>query len=162
MKKKSKALARPILNLVAENIYDLGKIGSGMGVKVVNNAVMHALMVVLIEAFAMSKKLGVPNRTLISILNREEGILRPLVHRIKDRINNGDFTGGMSVTNALKDSCLAIETAQNLGVPLFAISASHKPYEIAEAKGLGKVDYAALSELWEDWSDIVFKEALGV
>ena len=97
-----------------------------MGVKVVNNAVMHALMVVLIEAFAMSKKLGVPNRTLISILNREEGILRPLVHRIKDRINNGDFTGGMSVTNALKDSCLAIETAQNL-------EASFRNFSIAQA-----------------------------
>ncbi len=153
-----KALARPVLNPVAVDIHDLGAIGAGMGIKVVNNAVMHALMVVLIEAFAMSKKLGVPNDTLISILNREEGILRPLIHRVRERMDHGDFDGGMSVTNARKDSCLALVTAQDLGVPLFAISASHTPYEIAEAKGLGAADYAALSRLWEDWAQIEFKE----
>ena len=43
--------ARPILNLIASNIYDLGLVGAGMGTKVVNNGIMHALMVVLIEAF---------------------------------------------------------------------------------------------------------------
>ena len=64
----------------------------------------------------------------------------------------------MSVTNARKDSCLALETAQQLGVPLFAISASHTPYEIAEVSGLGDADYAVLSTLWEDWVKIVFKE----
>ena len=44
---------------------------------VVNNGVMHAVMVVLIEAFAMSTKLGVPMQTMIDILNREEGLMRP-------------------------------------------------------------------------------------
>ena len=155
----AKALARPVLEPVAAGIYDLGEIGAGMGIKVVNNAVMHAVMVVLIEAFAMSKSLGVPSDTLISILNREEGLLRPLVHRVAERMKYADFDGGMSVTNARKDSCLALTTAQELGVPLFAISASHTPYEIAATKGLGDADYAALSQLWEDWAAVLFKEA---
>ena len=155
----AKALARPVLEPVAAGIYDLGEIGAGMGIKVVNNAVMHAVMVVLIEAFAMSKSLGVPSDTLISIFNREEGLLRPLVHRVAERMKYADFDGGMSVTNARKDSCLALTTAQELGVPLFAISASHTPYEIAAAKGLGDSDYAALSQLWEDWAAVLFKEA---
>ena len=155
----AKALARPVLEPVAAGIYDLGEIGAGMGIKVVNNAVMHAVMVVLIEAFAMSKSLGVPSDTLISILNREEGLLRPLVHRVAERMKYADFAGGMSVTNARKDSCLALTTAQELGVPLFAILASHTPYEIAAAKGLGDADYAALSQLWEDWAAVLFKEA---
>jgi 3-hydroxyisobutyrate dehydrogenase-like beta-hydroxyacid dehydrogenase len=114
---------------------------------------------VLIEAFAMSKKLGVPSDTLTSILNREEGMLRPLVHRVQERMKYSDFEGGMSVTNARKDSCLALATAQQMGVPLFAISASHTPYEIAEANGLGDADYAALSRLWEEWAHVIFKEA---
>ena len=155
----AKAMARPVLEPVAAGIYDLGNLGAGMGIKVVNNAVMHALMVVLIEAFAMSKKLGVPSDTLISILNREEGMLRPLVHRVQERMKYADFEGGMSVTNARKDSCLALATAQQMGVPLFAISASHTPYEIAKANGLGDADYAALSRLWEEWAHVIFKEA---
>ena len=152
-----KALAQPILDLVADGIYDLGPVGAGMGTKVVNNGVMHALMVVLIEAFAMSNKLGVPSQTMIDILNREEGLLRPLVHRVQERMQQGNYQGGMSVTNARKDSVLALETAQQLGVPLFATLAAHTPYEIAEARDMGDLDYASLASLWEEWADVSFK-----
>ena len=95
-----------------------------MGTKVVNNGIMHALMVVLIEAFTMSNKLGVPSQTMIEILNRDE-ILRPLVHRVQERMQEGNYEGGMSITNARKDSVLALETAQELGVPLFAIGSTY-------------------------------------
>ena len=152
-----KALARPILELVADGIYDLGPIGAGMGTKVVNNGVMHAVMVVLIEAFAMSNKLGVPSQTMIDILNREEGLLRPLVHRVQERMQQGNYEGGMSITNARKDSVLALETAQQLGVPLFATLAAHTPYEIAQARDMGDLDYASLASLWEQWADISFR-----
>ncbi len=54
------AKARPILAAMSETIMHLGAIGNGMGAKVVNNAVMHAVMVVLIEAGAMATKSGIP------------------------------------------------------------------------------------------------------
>ncbi len=152
------AKARPVLDLLAQRIFELGPVGAGMGVKVVNNGVMHALMVVLIEAFAMSSKLEISTQTMIDILSREDGLMRPLVHRVQQRIKEGDYTGGMSVSNARKDSVLALQTAQELGVPLFATLASHSAYEIAEAEGLGELDYAALAQLWENWSDLSFKD----
>jgi 3-hydroxyisobutyrate dehydrogenase len=154
---RSKTIARKVLNLVADGIYDLGSVGAGMGTKVVNNGVMHALMVVLIEAFTMSNKLGVPSQTMIEILNREEGLLRPLVHRVQERMQDGNYEGGMSISNARKDSVLALETAQQLGVPLFATLAAHTPYEIAEAKNMGDLDYASLALLWEEWAEVTFK-----
>ena len=64
----------------------------------------------------------------------------------------------MSVSNARKDSVLALETAQELGVPLYAIQAAHTPYEIAEALGMGNLDYAALATLWEQWSGMRFSD----
>lgn len=155
--KEDIAKARPVLDLLAEQIFELGPIGAGMGVKVVNNGVMHAVMVVLIEAFAMSTKLGVPVQTMVDVLNREEGLMRPLVHRVQERMQQGNYSGGMSISNARKDSVLALETAQNLGVPLFATLASHTPYEIAQAAGMGDKDYASLAELWEQWSNLSFK-----
>ena len=63
----------------------------------------------------------------------------------------------MSVANARKDSMLALETAQDCGVPLFAISAAHTPYEIADGEGMGDLDYAALAKLWEAWCDLDFR-----
>ena len=151
-----KTMARPVLELVATRIHDLGPAGAGMGAKVVNNAIMHAVMVVLIEAFTMSDRIGIDSKTMIEILNREEGLLRPLVHRVQERMLEGNYDGGMSVSNARKDSVLALETAQRLGVPLFAILAAHTPYEIAAASGMGDLDYAAVATLWESWAGVDF------
>ena len=150
--------ARTILEPIAARIHFLGPVGAGSGAKVVNNAVMHALMVVLIEAGAMAKKLEIPMETMTEILARPDGLMRPLEHRFRERICNADFTGGMSVTNARKDSLLALETARDLGVPLFAISAAHTPYEIARQLGYGELDYAALAKLWESWCDLRFTD----
>ena len=143
--------ARSVLEPIASAIHALGPVGAGSGAKVVNNAVMHALMVVLIEAAAMGRRLEIPMHELVNILGRPDGIMRPLEHRLCDRVASGNYDGGMSVINARKDSVLALETAQDLGVPLFAISASHTPYEIAERLGYGSMDYASLAKLWESW-----------
>lgn len=151
-------LARTILDAIATRIHYLGPVGAGSGAKVVNNGVMHALMVVLIEAGAMARKLDIPMDEMIEILARADGIMRPLEHRLRDRISRAEFSGGMSVTNARKDSTLALETAQDLGVPLFATLAAHTPYEIAEQLGYGDLDYAALAKLWESWCDLRFAQ----
>lgn len=150
------ANARTVLEPIAAHIHFLGPVGVGSGAKVVNNGVMHALMVVLIEAGAMASKLEIPMETMIAILARPDGLQRPLQHRMAERMRNGDYTGGMSVANARKDSMLALETAQDLGVPLFATLAAHTPYEIAEQLGYGELDYAALAKLWEAWCGVEF------
>jgi 3-hydroxyisobutyrate dehydrogenase len=152
------AQAEPVLKAMAASIMHLGPVGAGMGAKIVVNAVMHAAMVVLIEAGAMATKLGLPMQTLVDILKREEGLMRPLTHRVQERIMEGDYAGGMSVSNARKDSVLAIATAQELGIPLYAILASHTPYEIAEASGMGNLDYASLATLWEQWIGAQFSK----
>jgi 3-hydroxyisobutyrate dehydrogenase len=148
------AKAEPILKAMATSIMHLGPVGAGMGAKIVINAVVHAVMVVLIEAGAMATKLGLPMQTLVDILKRDEGLIRPLTHRVQERIMPGNYAGGMSVSNARKDSVLAVATAQELGIPLYAILASHTPYEIAEALGMGQLDYASLATLWEQWCGI--------
>jgi 3-hydroxyisobutyrate dehydrogenase len=153
------AKAEPVLKAMAESIMHLGPVGAGMGAKIVINAVMHAVMVVLIEAGAMATKLGLPVQTLVNLLKRDEGLMRPLTHRVQERIMQGNYAGGMSVSNARKDSTLALATAQELGLPLYAILASHTPYEIAEAVGMGNLDYASLATLWEQWTGVQFSEA---
>lgn len=149
--------AHVALEPMAASIQHLGPVGSGMGAKVVINAVAHAVMVVLIEASAMASKLGLPMQTLVDLLRRDEGLMRPLTHRVQERMMQGNYDGGMSVSNARKDSVLALATAQELGVPLYAIQASHSPYEIAESLGMGQLDYASLATLWEQWTGVSFE-----
>lgn len=147
------AAARPVLDALATRQKHFGPLGSGMAAKVVNNAVAHAVMVVLVEAGAMAKANGVSGRDLVELLNGDDaGLTRPLTHRFAERILAGAYDGGMPTEAARKDSTLALELAQHSGVPLFAIQAAHTVYELGVNGGLEREDYASVARLWERWT----------
>lgn len=148
------ARAKPVLSTAAEEIFHLGPAGTGMRAKLVNNAVAHTTMVMLLEGAALARKVGVPLDVYYSLMSRESGLMRPLTHRFGERIKHQNFSGGMSTDNARKDSVLILDLARELGVPLFTMQASHTVYDIAQAEGLGQLDYASISKLWERWLDI--------
>ncbi|MET3811481.1 NAD(P)-dependent oxidoreductase [Arthrobacter sp. UYEF3] len=155
------AANKPVLDAMAQAQIHFGPTGSGAAAKVINNAVAHAVMVVVSEAGSMATAAGISCTKLVDLLSDERmGLHRPLTHRYAERIVQGDFEGGMPLDAARKDSVLALELAQKLGVPLFAIQGSHTAYDIAAASGYGREDYAAVSKIWEDWNKPVYT-ALG-
>lgn len=148
--------AKPVLEAAAEELFYLGEPGSGMRAKLVNNAVAHTTMVMLLEGAALAVKAGVPVDVFYTLMRRESGLMRPLTHRFGERIRQQDFDGGMPTANARKDSALALELGRELGVPLFTMQASHSVYEMAHSRNLDRLDYASISKLWEDWVGISF------
>lgn len=129
-----------------------GELGAGMAAKVVNNAVAHAVMVVLTEAFALAKAEGLDLADVAGMLRRSDGgLVRPLTHRILERVAHGDYSGGMPLEIARKDSTLALAMAQRSNTPLFATQAVQSVYDLAFANGFGRADYAAIAKLWEEW-----------
>ncbi|MGO1835315.1 MAG: NAD(P)-dependent oxidoreductase [Actinomycetaceae bacterium] len=146
--------ARATLEVFSARQIVLGELGAGMAAKVINNAVAHATMVVLVEAVALARAAGIRLDDIASLLaDAEGGLVRPLTHRIQERVANDDYLPGMPMDAARKDSVLALEYAQSQNVPLFAIQGSHSVYEMAVAEGLGRLDYAAISTLWDRWRD---------
>ncbi|MGH3318801.1 MAG: NAD(P)-dependent oxidoreductase [Streptosporangiaceae bacterium] len=146
-------LARPVLDALTPRQVRFGPVGSGMAAKVINNAVAHAVMVVLVEAGAMAAATGVPGEAIVDLLSGPEaGLTRPLTHRFAERILRGDYEGGMPTEAARKDSVLALELARDSGVPLFATQAAHTVYEIAAGGDLAREDYASIAKLWEEWT----------
>jgi 3-hydroxyisobutyrate dehydrogenase-like beta-hydroxyacid dehydrogenase len=143
----------PYLAPLAQTRTRLGPLGSGMAAKVINNAVAHAVMVILAEAGALAAATGVPRARLAELLaNPEAGLLRPLTHRFAERVLHNGYEGGMPTDAARKDSTLALAMAQEVGVPLFAVQAAHTVYELGVADGLGRLDYASIALLWERWT----------
>lgn len=142
-----------LLQVMSSRTIRIGASGSAMAAKVINNAVAHAVMVVLVEASAMAVKSGLQIEQLVDLLrDPEAGLTRPLTHRVADRVMNADYEGGMPTEAARKDSTLALQLAQSVGVPLFAIQGAHTAYELAQAGGLGRLDYAAIAKMWEEWT----------
>jgi len=144
--------AKPVLDAIAEKQVYFGPLGTGAAAKVINNAVAHAVMVVVAEAGAMATASGVDINRLVGLLSDSEmGIHRPLTYRYADRVVNDDYEGGMPLAAARKDSELALALAHSAGVPLFAVQASHSVYEMGVGAGYGRDDYAAIAKLWADW-----------
>ena len=146
-------LARPVLEAFAADIQVIGPLGAGMAAKVINNAVAHAVMVILAEAGALAAANGIPRARIAELLSgRDGGLIRPLEHRFKERILTGQYEGGMPTDAARKDSTLALQLAQDGHVPLFGIQGAHTVYELAIGAGLDKLDYASIATLWETWT----------
>ncbi|ANN65471.1 NAD(P)-dependent oxidoreductase [Bordetella bronchialis] len=144
--------SQPVLDAIAPKQIYFGESGAGAAAKVINNAVAHAVMVVVAEAGSLATASGVSCEKLVGLLSDPQmGLHRPLTHRYAERIVQGNYEGGMPLDAARKDSVLALELAQTLGVPLFAIQGSHTIYEIAAAAGYGRDDYAAIAKVWADW-----------
>lgn len=142
-----------VLDAIGATTTRFGPVGSGMAAKVINNAVAHAVMVVLAEAGALAAATGVSGSALAALLSGPEaGLTRPLTHRFVERILRGDYDGGMPTEAARKDSTLALAMAQDTGVPLFGIQGAHTVYELGVAEGLGRLDYASIAMLWERWT----------
>jgi len=147
------AAVGPLLEVLGSRVLTFGDVGSGMAAKVINNAVAHAVMVVLVEAGAMAAATGLAADDLAGLLaDPDAGLLRPLTHRFVERVMRSDYDGGMPTEAARKDSTLALGLAQTAGVPLFAIQGAHTAYEIAVGEGLGRLDYASIARLWEGWT----------
>ncbi|MFV0245116.1 MAG: NAD(P)-dependent oxidoreductase [Qingshengfaniella sp.] len=147
------ATVKPVLSAIAEKQVSFGALGTGAAAKVINNAVAHAVMVVVAEAGSMATATGVDIQRLIGLLSDPEmGLHRPLTFRYAKRVVEGDYEGGMSLEAARKDSELALALAQKTGVPLFAIQASHSVYEMGVQAGHERDDYAAIAKLWAGWN----------
>jgi 3-hydroxyisobutyrate dehydrogenase-like beta-hydroxyacid dehydrogenase len=145
--------AEPVLSTLGARAWRFGEAGAGMAAKVVNNGVAHAVMVLLVEAAAMSRAAGVDPRQMADLLaDPDAGLSRPLTHRLMERVFHADYSGGMPLDAARKDSHLAMQMAYDDGIPLFVINSAHTVYDIAAAQGLGRQDYASLARLWEQWS----------
>lgn len=135
------ATAKPVLNAIATKQVVFGGLGTGAAAKVINNAVAHAVMVVVAEAGSMATAAGVPIEKLIGLLSDPQmGIHRPLTFRLAEKILKNDYAAGMPLDAARKDSTLALQLAQDNSVPLFAIQASHSVYEMAGASGYDRDD----------------------
>ena len=146
------AACEDVLNAIAAKCIRFGPSGAGAAAKVINNAVAHAVMVVVAEAGSLATAARVDCSKLVALLSDPQmGLHRPLTHRYAERVMQGNYAGGMPLEAARKDSVLALELAQSLGVPLFAIQGSHSVYEMAQRAGYGRDDYAAIAKLWSDW-----------
>jgi 3-hydroxyisobutyrate dehydrogenase-like beta-hydroxyacid dehydrogenase len=133
----------PVLTLVGSTVRHLGPIGVGETAKACNQVVVAATVTALSEALVLAEAAGIDREQLLELLGG--GLADSEVLRQKrDRWLTGDFHGGGSTANQLKDLRFVEETATAHGLSLPLASALRAAFEKAVSDGDGDLDHSAI------------------
>lgn len=141
--------ALPILQAMGKHIELVGSVGSGSVVKLINNMLVGIHTVALSEAFVMGAKAGINPALIHKILKVSTGHSF-MIDRTIDLIQDRDFEQRFMVDLLHKDMRLAVEMAEQLGVPAETAELSLQAIEEVAAMGYGKQDVAAIIRRLEE------------
>lgn len=110
----------PILEVLGENIYHTGDIGSGSAIKLINQYMVGIHTQATAEALIMGEEMGVDSDLLFEILNSSFGQSRILERHYTQFVAQGQFQAGFALKLLLKDLNLANEMnkSRELSLPL--------------------------------------------
>ncbi len=137
------ARAWPVLSVVGSTVRHLGSSGAGQIAKACNQVVVAATVTALAEALVLADAAGIDRAQLLELLGG--GLAGSEVLRQKrDRWITGDFDGGGSAANQLKDLRFIAETAAARDLRLPVAATLHTVFEQAIADGDGALDHSAV------------------
>ena len=143
-----------IFRAIGKNIYHVGKVGSGNAVKLTNNLMSLVNLAALSEGMVLGMKAGVDPETLHRVISVSTGTSYALEVKLPNLISKGKFEAGFAIDFACKDLGLAVDLGRELGMPLFVTNIAQQVYELARARGMGRLDHTAVIKLLEEAAQV--------
>ena len=143
-----------IFHAIGKNIYHVGDVGSGNAVKLTNNLMSLVNLAALSEGMVLGMKAGVDPETLHRVIGVSTGRSYALEVKLSNLISKGRFEAGFAIDLACKDLGLAVGLGRELGVPLFVTNVAQQVYELARARGMGRLDHTAVIKLLEEAAQV--------
>ena len=143
----------PLLKAMGKHVYYTGGVGKGQTVKMINQLLVGAYLVAAAEALVLAKKLGMDLKALHEIISNSLGdsaVWRMFGPRMIAR----DFEPRGAINTMTKDTRLIIQTAVELGTPIFISSIAYQVFRMAQSQGLDEKDCAALITIFENYAGI--------
>jgi 3-hydroxyisobutyrate dehydrogenase-like beta-hydroxyacid dehydrogenase len=147
---------KPFLEAMGKQFYYCGGPGLGLQAKLTQNLILANLMQAFNEGMVLSTKGGIAPELMLDILDHsaaKSGLIAfkaPFVFR-------RDFTTNFSTKWMHKDIGLALESAQELGLPMPMTSLTEQVFQAAIAEGYGEDDLCATIRVMERWAGVEVK-----
>ena len=115
------ARAEPILKQMGRNVIHCGVAGAGQGVKLCNNMMLAATMIVTSEAFVLAEKLGLSHQALFDVCSTSTSnswalsSYCPVPGPVPASPANRDYKPGFAAALMAKDLGLAQEAVEQTG-----------------------------------------------
>ena len=146
---KPEVLARvqPVLAAMGKKFFPLGDHGSGQTVKLAMNALLALQVNALAESLALVMGAGIAGEKLVEVM--QSSMARsPLLDVKAPLILAKNFAPSFPLRLMHKDLGLAMDLANQLGVPLPSTAVAREVYSAVRGKATEDVDYAAVARFW--------------
>ncbi|HEY3007171.1 MAG TPA: NAD(P)-dependent oxidoreductase [Micromonosporaceae bacterium] len=136
---------RPVLNVLARQVFHVGAQGAGSVVKLATNLVIHALNQALSEALVLAERAGVPRATAYEVF-AASAVAAPFVHYKRPAFEHPEQTPvAFTLDLVAKDLELIERLGQRVGAQLRQTHTNAEVVRAAVAAGLGDHDMSALA-----------------
>ena len=144
--------ARPLFEVMGENIVHVGAIGAGQVAKAANQVVVGLTIAAVAEALVLGVRGGVPAETLLDVLGT--GLAGNRVMELKrEKLLSRVFEPGFRAELHHKDLGIALAEGRESGAALPVTALVDQLFGVMARKGWGKQDHSALVRVIEALSD---------
>jgi 3-hydroxyisobutyrate dehydrogenase-like beta-hydroxyacid dehydrogenase len=140
--------AEPVLGAMGKRWFHLGPNGAGQTIKLAMNLILALQVDALAEALALVTAAGIAGEKLVEVLQSSMG--RAAVLDVKaPLLLKGEFPPSFPLRLMHKDLGLALDLANQIGVPLPATAAARESYSAVKGTAKEDLDYAAVMKFWK-------------
>ncbi len=138
---------RPVLDVLATQVFHLGATGSGATMKLVVNSVVHGLNEVLAESLVLAERAGLDRKQAYEVF-ASSAVAAPFVHYKRAAYERpGSTPVAFMLDLVAKDLDLIDALARRVGARMDQLAANRAVVADALAAGLGEEDMSALAVL---------------
>lgn len=150
--------AKPHFEIMGKLFYYCGGPGRGLQAKLTQNLILGNLYQAFAEGMVLAVKGGVAPDLMLEILDNsaaKSGLIAFKAPFVLSR----DFSTYFSTKWLHKDIGLALESAEEMDVPLPLTALTQQMLRAAIAKGWGDEDFASSIQVLEEWAGVQVKKA---
>jgi 3-hydroxyisobutyrate dehydrogenase len=138
----------PVLGAMGKRWFHLGPVGAGQTVKLAMNLLLELEVEAFAEALALVTGAGVPGQSLLEVMQSSMG-RSPVIDLKGAMMLKGEYKPSFPLRLMHKDLGLALDLANQLGVPLPAAAASREVLNAVKGAMTEDVDFSALATFWK-------------
>jgi 3-hydroxyisobutyrate dehydrogenase-like beta-hydroxyacid dehydrogenase len=155
---------RSVYEEVEQALVHLGKLffvgeeaGQGQVMKLANNLLAAAAIVLSSEAIVMGVKAGLDPAQMCDIINAGSGRNSATQDKFPRSVIPRTFDFGFATGLSYKDVRLCLQEADNLGVPMVAGAAVLQMLAVTKARFGGDSDFTSIARVVEEWAGVEIK-----
>ena len=135
---------RPLFEIIGQQVFATGPLGSAHALKALNNLVSAAGLIAAAEALLIGRRFGLDPERMIDVFNASTARNNSTENKFKQFVFSRSFASGFALDLMVKDLATALELAHTTETPARFSAACHELWDAAQRELGGGADHTAI------------------